>query len=52
MKPEFLGKDHRGYYYILDTDLYVYQFNGAGKCFGWLCSYTAWENTLHKVLNF
>jgi hypothetical protein len=49
-KPEYLGKDARGYYYILDTDLYVYQFNGAGKFLGWLCSFPAWERTFFHII--
>ena len=49
--PEFLGCDTRGYYYILDVDLYVYQFDGAGKCYGWLCSLPAWDRVMHNVLS-
>jgi hypothetical protein len=50
MSPVFLGRDKKGYYYILDVDLYVYQFTGAGKFCGWLCSYPAWERTFNKII--
>ena len=37
------------YEYILFPDHYVYQFKN-GENLGWICSYPAWERTLHKIL--
>ena len=51
MMPQYLGKDRYGNYYILEPDLYVYQYGESGACYGWLCSYPAWENTMHKIIN-
>ena len=50
-KDKLLGKDSRGNHYYLAPDNYVYQFKD-GKLFGWLCSFPAWERTMHKVLNY
>ena len=44
-----LGLGKHDFEYVLYSDNYVYQFKGT-KCFGWFCSYTAWDRTLHKIL--
>ena len=48
-KGGYLGKDKHGYEYYSNADGYVYQWQGS-KCLGWLCSYVAWERTLHKII--
>ncbi|MFC1761172.1 hypothetical protein ACFL6U_03730 [Planctomycetota bacterium] len=48
-KGRYLGKDRHGYGYYSNPDGYVYQWQG-GECLGWLCSYVAWERTLHKIV--
>ena len=48
--PRYLGTDKKGYKYYLDTDNYVYQENIFGRNVGWLCSYPAWQRTMHKIV--
>ena len=48
-KGVYLGKDKHGYEYYSNQDGYVYQWR-RDRCFGWLCTYTAWTRTLHKAL--
>ena len=50
---EKIGTSHNGAYsYWLDRkDLYVYQMNEhSQKWIGWYSSLTAWENTMHRIL--
>jgi len=66
MKTEIikkLGTAKTGHHYYLGSDNYVYQqfptdrpywFNGKnvqGQFNGWFCSYTAWQRTMHKIID-
>lgn len=50
MKGTYLGKDKHGYTYYERADLYVYQYNPAGKCVGWIAHICAWENALYRLI--
>ena len=52
---KYLGKKrHKGFLqaheYILMSNGYVYVLYPGKKPY-WLCTYTAWERTLHRVLS-
>lgn len=46
----FLGTSHKGLYSYYKDGKYVYQEKN-GKVIGWICSYAAWERTLHKIVD-
>ena len=48
-KGRYLGPDKHGFEYYSNQDGYVYQWQG-NECLGWLCSYVAWERTIHKSI--
>lgn len=37
------------YKYFLGSDNYVYTYIN-GQLDGWLCSFTSWDNALHRIL--
>ena len=47
---EILGKDKKGYQYVLCNDLFVYQFKDL-KCIGSFCSLATWSRALHKIID-
>jgi hypothetical protein len=49
-RGEYLGTDAHGFTYYLRADLYVYQYNPAGVCRGWISHVTAWDNAISAIL--
>ena len=57
----YLGIDKHGFTYFLKNDNYVYQWfpytdyfvngkNMIGKPNGWICLFSSWKNSLHKLI--